>query len=67
MSVLDDGLEDNKTYNKEEDNRKGAYSCGVFLVQCLLNSPETTATKHFLPPAVLDNNIEGDITSVQFW
>ena len=42
-------------------------STGVFLIQCLLSSPETTAIKHLLPPARLDNNIEGEITSVHFW
>ena len=39
----------------------------VFLVQFLLNNPESTAVKHLLPPAKLDNNIDGEITSVQFW
>ena len=48
--------------DENEDN-----SSGVFLLQCLLNSPGISAVKHFLPPAKLDNNIEGEITSVQFW
>ena len=42
-------------------------SSGVYLVQCLLNDPESTAVKHLLPPAKLDNNIDGEITAVQFW
>ena len=67
LSDLEYGLQDSKLDDTNEDNRKGVYSSGVFLVQCQLNSPETTAVKHFLPPATLDNNIEGEITSVQFW
>ena len=67
MSGLDDGLQGNKKDYEKEEDRKRVYSCGVFLVQCLLNSPETTAVKHLLPPAKLDNNIEGEVTSVQFW
>ena len=62
-----DKSEDNKTDGKMDTDENEDNSCGVFLVQCLLNSPETTAVKHFLPPAKLDNNIEGEITSVQFW
>ena len=42
-------------------------SSGVYLVQCLLNNPESSAVKHLLPQAKLDNNIDGEITSVQFW
>ena len=53
--------------SKEKENEKGTESSGVFLVQCLLNNPENTAVKHLLPPAKLDNNIEGEITSVHFW
>ena len=62
------GMKDNKDgYKKESDHKRTQPSSGVFLVQCLLNSPETTAVKHRLPPARLDNNIEGEITSVHFW
>ena len=52
--------------NTDEMNKASA-SSGVYLVQCLLNSPESSAVKHLLPPAMLDNNIDGEITSVQFW
>ena len=52
--------------NKAETTKPRS-STGVFLIQCLLSSPETTAIKHLLPPARLDNNIEGEITSVHFW
>ena len=52
--------------NKPETT-KPRTSTGVFLIQCLLSSPGTTAIKHLLPPARLDNNIEGEITSVHFW
>ena len=52
--------------NSDEMNKTNA-SSGVYLVQCLLNNPESSAVKHLLPPAKLDNNIDGEITSVQFW
>ena len=67
MKDPSDELQDNKTGCKKETDKNEHHSCGLFLVQCLLNSPETTAVKHFLPPAKLDNDIEGEITSVHFW
>ena len=51
----------------QHEATKPRSSTGVFLIQCLLSSPETTAIKHLLPPARLDNNVEGEITSVHFW
>ena len=50
-----------------DEMNKTSVSSGVYLVQCLLNNPESSAVKHLLPPAKLDNNIDGEITSVQFW
>ena len=63
---LEDELGNDKTDSCGEGNESMA-SSGVFLVQCLLNDPESTAVKHLLPPAKLDNNIDGEITAVQFW
>ena len=63
---LHDESENNKMDSSEETNAN-ITSSGVFLVQCLLNDPESTAVKHLLPPAKLDNNIDGEITTVQFW
>ena len=51
----------------QHETTKPRSSTGVFLIQCLLSSPESTAIKHLLPPARLDNNVEGEITSVHFW
>ena len=63
---LEDELGNDKTDSYGEGN-ESVTSSGVFLVQCLLNDPESTAVKHLLPPAKLDNNIDGEITAVQFW
>ena len=59
--------EDNMGAQYDAEATKPRSSTGVFLIQCLLSSPETTAIKHLLPPARLDNNVEGEITSVHFW
>ena len=61
----DTSQEDNM--GAQHEATKPRSSTGVFLIQCLLSSPETTAIKHLLPPARLDNNLEGEITSVHFW
>ena len=63
----DTSQEDNMGAQHDAEATKPRSSTGVFLIQCLLSSPETTAIKHLLPPARLDNNVEGEITSVHFW
>ena len=63
----DTSQEDNMGAQHDTEATEPRSSTGVFLIQCLLSSPETTAIKHLLPPARLDNNVEGEITSVHFW
>ena len=64
---LQEHLEANKIGNKGEEDKEQVCSNGVFLVQCLLDKPETTTVTHLLPPAQLDNGLDGEITAVQFW